>query len=399
MASSEAPPFPPAELRRVLQHGPWPPPPARDQSNRASGDPAAIALGQRLFFDGRLSVGGPVSCASCHDPARAWTDGRARAQGLAALERNSPTVLNSAHHRWFSWDGRADSLWAQSIQPILDPREMGASAKHVASVIRTDAGLSCLYAKAYRHPVTAEADDERVLVNVGKALAAFVERLGTGKTPFDEYRDALARGDSAAAARYPSPARRGLRIFVGKGNCSLCHFGPAFTNGEFHDVGVPFLVAPGRVDTGRHDGIRRLQADRFNLLGQYSDDPSRATATKTRHVEPQHANFGQFKTPSLRNVALTAPYMHDGRFATLRDVVRHYSDLDMERIHTHGEQLLRPLKLSESEIDYVVAFLETLTAPDATIAPATRRAHPRLPVALGASRRRRLTPRPGGCDD
>ena len=132
---------------------------------------------------------------------------------------------------------------------------------------------------------------------------------------------------------------------------------------------MPFLVAPGRVDTGRHDGIRRLRADRFNLLGQYSDDPSRATATKTRHVEPQHANFGQFKTPSLRNVALTAPYMHDGRFATLRDVVRHYSDLDMERIHTHGEQLLRPLKLSESEIDDLVAFLETLTAPDATTPP------------------------------
>ena len=101
----------------------------------------------------------------------------------------------------------------------------------------------------------------------------------------------------------------------------------------------------------------------------YSDDPSRATATKTRHVEQQHATFGQFKTPSLRNVALTAPYMHDGRYATLRDVVRHYSDLDMERIHTHGEQLLRPLKLPESEIDDLVAFLETLTAPDASATP------------------------------
>jgi cytochrome c peroxidase len=93
------------------------------------------------------------------------------------------------------------------------------------------------------------------------------------------------------------------------------------------------------------------------------------TATKTRHVEPQHANFGQFKTPSLRNVALTAPYMHDGRLATLRDVVRHYSRLDLERIHTHGEQLLRPLRLSEAEIDDLVAFLESLTAPAAAVAP------------------------------
>jgi cytochrome c peroxidase len=176
--------------------------------------------------------------------------------------------------------------------------------------------------------VTAEADDERVLVNVGKALAAFVERLGTGRTAFDEFRDALARGDRNAAGRYPAAAQRGLRIFVGTGNCSLCHVGPAFTNGEFHDVGVPFLVAPGRVDGGRHEGIKRLGADRFNLLGPYSDDASGAAHTKTRHVDLRHANFGQFKTPSLRNVALTAPYMHDGRYASLREVVRHYSELD-----------------------------------------------------------------------
>jgi cytochrome c peroxidase len=143
---------------------------------------------------------------------------------------------------------------------------------------------------------------------------------------------------------------------------------PAFTNGEFHDVGVPFLVAPGRVDAGRHEGLKRLRADRFNLLGPYNDDATGTAAVKTRHVEPQHANFGQFKTPSLRNVALTAPYMHDGRFATLRDVVRHYSTLDMERIHTHGEQLLRPLRLSETEIDDLVAFLESLTDPRAPAA-------------------------------
>jgi len=368
-AAAEVIPFEAAEVRRVAQHGPWPPPPARDPSNRVSGDPVAIALGRRLFFDGRLSPGGSVACASCHDPARAWTDGRPRALGLAPLDRNTPTVLNVSQHRWFFWDGRADSLWAQALQPILDPREMGGSARHVAAVIRADPRLSCLYAKAHGRPPAAEADDERVLVNAGKALAAFVERLGTGRTPFDEFRDALLRGDRDAAGRYPVSAQRGLKIFVGKGNCSLCHFGVAFTNGEFHDVGVPYLVAPGRVDSGRHEGIRRLQADRFNLLGAYSDDASGASAIKTRTVELQHANFGQFKTPGLRNVALTAPYMHDGRYATLREVVRHYSELDMERIHTHGEQLLRPLKLTEVEIDDLVAFLETLTAPDATAAP------------------------------
>jgi cytochrome c peroxidase len=228
-----------------------------------------------------------------------------------------------------------------------------------------------LYGKAYGRLATAEADDEHVLVNVGKALAAFVEGVGSGRTPFDEFRDALARGDREAAGRYPEAAQRGLKIFVGRGNCSLCHYGPAFTNGEFHDVGVPFLVQPGKVDAGRHGGIKRLKADRFNLLGPYSDDASGASATKTRHVALQHTTFGQFKTPSLRNVALTAPYMHDGRYDTLRQVVRHYSELDMERIHADGERLLRPLKLSDAESDDLVAFLESLTAPDAARAPAT----------------------------
>jgi len=110
----------------VFQHGPWPPPLPRDPSNRVSGDPAAIALGQRLFFDGRLSAGGAVACASCHDPARAWTDGRKQAVGLAPLDRNTPTILNVARQRWFSWDGRADSLWSQSVKPIVDDCRHGA---------------------------------------------------------------------------------------------------------------------------------------------------------------------------------------------------------------------------------------------------------------------------------
>ena len=269
--------FETGEIRRVLQHGPWPQPLPRDPSNRVSGDSAAIALGQRLFFDGRLSAGGKVACASCHVPDQAWTDGRRRAVGLAPVDRNTPTVLNVVRHRWFSWDGRADSLWSQSMKPIIDPREMGASARHAAVLVRADAALACLYAKAYGRPVTAEADDERVLVNVGKALAAFVERLGTGQTAFDEFRDALARGDRDAAGGYPAAAQRGLRIFVGKGNCSLCHFGPAFTNGEFHDVGVPFLAAPGRVDGGRHEGIKR--SARTATMPRERPPPRRGTSS------------------------------------------------------------------------------------------------------------------------
>lgn len=374
LAGADVPPgldFAPSELRRVLQHGPWPPPPTRDPSNRVSGDPRAVALGQRLFFDPRLSANRAIACATCHVPERAWTDGRPRAVGLAALDRNTPTVLDAGLHRWFSWDGRSDSLWSQSVKPILDPREMGASASLVAALVGADPTVACLYGRIYGSPAGSGtgADDERVLVNVGKALAAFVESVRSGRTAFDELRDALARGDGSTAARYPPAARRGLKLFVGPGNCSVCHFGPRFTNGEFHDVGVPFLVAPGRVDAGRHEGIKRLRADRFNLLGPYSDDATGVLATKTRHVDLQHANYGQFKTPSLRSVALTPPYMHDGRYATLAAVVRHYSTLDMERLHTHGEQLLRPLRLSPAEIEDLVAFLETLSDPRATAGP------------------------------
>jgi len=362
-------PLTPSEVRQVLRHGPWPPGPPHDPSNRASGDAHAIALGRRLFFDARLSADGALACATCHVPARAWTDGRRRAIGLEPLDRNTPSLLDVGRQRWFSWDGRADSLWSQSLKPIVDPREMGASAAHAARLVRRDRTLACLYEQAFGGAPRggADADDELALVNVGKALAAFLETLVSGRTAFDDFRDAVARGDATAAGAYPDAARRGLRIFLGQGRCGVCHLGPAFTNGEFHDVGVPFLIAPGRVDPGRHEGIKRLRADRFNLLGRYSDDAAGAAATKTRHVELQHANFGQFKTPSLRNVASTAPYMHDGRYATLRDVVRHYSELDMERIHTHGEQLLRPLRLTDTEVADLVGFLETLTSSDAAV--------------------------------
>jgi len=358
------------DVRRLTAHGPWPQSPARDPSNAASGNAAAIALGHRLFFDPRLSVNGAVACATCHVPENGWTDGRARAVGLTQVERNTPTILDVALHRWFSWDGKADSLWSQSLKPIVDPREMGASAAHVAKLVRSDAALACLHAKAFGAPRDrAAVEPERALVHAGKALAAFMETVRSGRAPFDDFRDALARGDAEAAARYPAAARRGATLFL-KSDCHVCHIGPAFTNGEFHDVGVPFALGGGRVDAGRFEGVKRVRADRFNLLGPWNDDRSGVAAVKTRHVEATHASFGQFKTPSLRNLLHTAPYMHDGRYATLREVVRHYSELDMERIHTHGEQLLRPLKLSPSEIDDLVAFLESLTDPTAARMPA-----------------------------
>jgi len=236
---------------------------------------------------------------------------------------------------------------------------MGSDFVQVAAVVRADADLRRRYRAAFGAPPAAA--DEAVAIAVAKALAAYQETLVTGRTPFDNFRDALARGDVAAVARYPAAARRGLAIFVGKGRCNVCHLGPNFTNGEFHDTGIPFFAGPGRVDPGRHEGIRRMQASRHNLLGPFNDDPARSTATATRYVAQEHRNFGEFRVPSLRNVARTAPYMHNGSLATLREVVRHYSEIDEDRLHADGERILRPLHLSAAEIDDVVAFLDSLT--------------------------------------
>ena len=258
------PAFSAEEVARILAHGPWPPAQTRDPSNRASGQPAAIDFGRRLFFDARLSADGRVACATCHVPQRAFTDALPRSRGLADLDRNAIALANLRQQRWYGWAGASDSLWMASIRPLLDERELGASAAHVAAAVRGDQRLACQYEQAFGRPVPA--DDETVLVDVGKALAAFQETLVTGRTPFDEFRDALARGDAAAAARYPPAAQRGLKLFVGRGNCFFCHSGPAFTNGEFHDVGVPYFVAPGRADGGRYAGIQAFAASRVNLL-------------------------------------------------------------------------------------------------------------------------------------
>jgi cytochrome c peroxidase len=350
------------ERAAILAHGPWPPAFAPDPSNRVSADPAAIALGRQLFSDTRLSGDGKRACVTCHNPARHFSDGLDRSVGVARVDRNAIALANLRLNRWFGWSGAADSLWAQTLRPILDAKELGGSAEIVRERLAADAGLAAAYTGIFGAAPAADPP-ELVLVNVGKALAAFQETITTGRTAFDAFRDAMERGDEAAMASYPGAAQRGLKTFVGKGRCTACHHGANFTNGEFDDVGVPYFAEPGRVDPGRHGGIAELRASPFSLLGPHNDDPARATAEPTRHVEPLHRNWGEFRVPSLRNAAATGPYMHNGSLATLRDVVRHYSEVDVERLHgDDGARLVRPLRLSAQEAADLVAFLETLSA-------------------------------------
>ena len=234
----------PREIEAIAQHGPWPPPAVRDPSNRVSGFPAAIALGRSLFSEPRLS-GRDAACIACHLPTLDWRDGRKRGVGTVELDRRTPSLWNVGLRKWFGWDGSADSLWMQSLRPIVDSREMAGSAAGTARLLRDDTTLSCGYRNAFGS--SPGGSDEKLLVDAAKALAAFQETLITPRTPFDDFRDALVTGDRVAAARYPLPAQRGLRIFVGSGNCAACHFGPAFTNGEFGDVGVPFEMVERRV--------------------------------------------------------------------------------------------------------------------------------------------------------
>ena len=349
------------ERARILSLGPWPPALQKDPTNRASGNAAAIALGARLFFDARLSPSGYIACVTCHQADRAWTDLKSRAHGLADLPRNTPALNNLRLQRWFGWGGAADSLWMASLRPLLDAREFDSNPAWVAHVYVREPEYACLYERAFGHVPTGKGVDlDQVLVNTAKAIAAYQEGLVTGRTSFDEFRDALARGDAAASARYPAAAQRGLRIFIGRGNCVACHNGPNFSNGEFADVGVPFFTGPGEVDAGRYRDLQNLRDNRFNLLGRYNDAGSSA-ATATRHaaLEPRH--WGEFKVPSLRNVAVTAPYMHNGSLPTLHDVLRHYSELDQSRIHASARPLLQPLKLAAEEAESLLAFLQTLT--------------------------------------
>jgi cytochrome c peroxidase len=361
--------FTPTESRRIQSHGPWPPPPSftplRDPGNALAAKPQAVALGQRLFFDARLSEGGRLACASCHVPGLAFVDGQAGAVGRETLNRNTPTLWNAVHGRWWAWDGAFDSLWSQAIAPLTHPQEMASSGAHIRQLLQKDAELSCRYQRSTGRKPEA-VSDEAALVDTAKALAAFVGSLQSGPTPFDQFLQALVRGDRQAASRYPLQAQRGLRLFVGKGQCSTCHHGPLFSNGEFADIGVPFFARPGVVDPGRHGGIAQLRASSYNLLSRWSDASDVRTRVKTQHLASGHRNFGEFKVPSLRNVAETAPYMHDGQLPTLETVVRHYSELNLDRLHADGEQILQPLKLTETEVADLVVFLRTLSDPKAT---------------------------------
>jgi cytochrome c peroxidase len=386
-AADEPVTFTEIEVKRFLQHSPLPPPPANETNARAD-DPRAAALGQALFFDPRLSKGGTISCATCHQPEKSFTDGRALSKGAADGRRHTPSLWNVAYNRWLFWDGRADSLWSQALHPIEDPVEMAGSRDAVLAAVSGDRRLRSAY-EAVFGPLPAHGasrpEVSRAFANLGKAIEAYERRLLSRRAPFDVFVEGFRENDAAKQAALSPAARRGLKLFLGRGNCRTCHTGPTFSDGEFHAIALP--PATGVPDPGRLEGIERVVTDEFGAGGAYSDRTDGPRAQNVRYlsrVAPQAR--GQFKTPTLRNVARTAPYMHDGRLATLPDVLAHYSRLENRPpAGPHQEAILTPLALSREETSDLLAFLDALT--DTSLDPALARP----PAPVPSSRAPRTT--------
>lgn len=384
------------EKRRIARQSPLPDPPA-DPTNAVADDPAAAHFGQFLFFDERLSSNGEIACASCHLPESDWSDGIPLAEGLGRSSRHTPSLWNVAYNRWFFWDGRADSLWAQVRHPLEDPREQGTNRLAVAHLISGEADLRRAYEgifgplpdlsdrsrfPAAARPVAADPahpehlawaamtrrDQDtvnRIFSNVAKSIAAFERRLLSRRSAFDVFAEGLASGDEDKLSALSPAAQRGLRLFIGEANCRLCHHGPTFSDLEFHNILVPPVDPELPEDPGRRDGIAQVFRDVFNGAGEYSDDPSEEARLKVEYLNPSPENFAAFKTPTLRNVAVTAPYMHQGQFADLRAVLEYYSTLEGAiQPRGHRERILVPLELSEGEMGDLIAFLESLTDTD-----------------------------------
>lgn len=347
------------EIEIILSHGPWPLATTKDETNRFSGDDDAIKLGEKLFFDPALSTPADFSCASCHDPDLNFTDGQPIAAAMDIGSRNTPSIFNSRFQHWYGWAGSVDTLCGASLRAILNPVEMAGSADTIAAYIDRTPSLKDpvqeIVGASWR-----DASDPDKLVYTAKILAAYVETLVSKPSDFDHFRDALKSNNIEKINAYPDSAKRGLKIFVGEGNCSLCHFGSLFTNLDFSDIGIPHFIKPGIVDKGRYQGIKELKSSPYSSLSSYSDDQTEKSSILARHVTLRHQNWGEFKVPSLRSVSKTPPYMHNGSLDTLKDVINHYSELDEERLHTDGVAILRPLHLTDAQKSDLLTFLKSL---------------------------------------
>jgi len=337
------------------------PPLPPDPTNAVADDPRAQALGHRLFFDTRLSSNGMISCATCHQPIRHFTDGLSKGVALGMSKRNTPSIVGTAYSPWLYWDGRKDSQWSQALAPLEDPNEHGGNRLKILSVIASDSAYRSAYESLFGAPpdLTRQQDIDRAFANAGKAIAAYERLLMHGISRFDAYVAHLeAGGDSLDQNFLSNNEIKGLRLFIGEARCTECHNGPLFSNNEFHNTGL-LSIAGETPDRGRIDGVRTLLADPFNCLGEFSDDSIRA-CSELRYARMGAELIGATRTPSLRNLANTAPFQSKGQFQSLPEVLRHYNQAPPAMI---GHNEAKSLGLSNWELRNLEAFLHALAAP------------------------------------
>jgi len=314
-----------------------------------------VALGRELFFDKRLSADASISCAGCHAPERAFTDGKRIAEGIGGRTgtRNSPTLLNAMFNTGQFWDGRAESLEAQARLPLVNPDEMGNQTyEQIVMRLRGVPDYAKKFERVFGGTITMDA--------VAKAIAAYERTLVAGNSPFDRYQS----GDMNALS---STARSGMILFRGKARCNVCHtinqgFGayPFLSDGNYRNTGVAanvtgFAAVSRRAMQVASDFKPALLAE----LSKQSDSPLLGRFIVTGNT----LDIGAFRTPSLRNVELTAPYFHDGSAATLADVVKFYVKGGNENAFRDWQ--LEPVDLSDDEQHDLIEFLKALTSDEA----------------------------------
>ncbi|MBK6693597.1 MAG: hypothetical protein IPG50_15520 [Myxococcales bacterium] len=357
----------------LLQDMKVPAAPPADATNSKADDPAAAALGEKLFSETGFGSAA-VSCATCHEPGKAFASDKPVAVGAGTVDRNAPSVLLAAYSRWQFWDGRADSLWMQALGPLEAADEVASTRLQVGHTVfakyRTEYeaiwGAMPAFDVAARFPASGKPGDAswsamssedqtaatRVFVNVGKSIAAFERTLRVKPNRLDAY----AGGDTSALT---TVEKQGLFDFF-VGGCIQCHFGPRLTNDAFHNVRFPTGRKDGQADRGRPDGVTALLAAEFNSASQWSDAQS---STKLAALENRIHPIGAFKTPTLRGVANTAPYGHGGSVPNLVEVTILYGKAGLEASDPRAIGTIEPwvAKFSEHHRPGIEAILNVLT--------------------------------------
>jgi len=363
--------------------------PKQDKTNRVVNNADAAKLGQKLFFDKRFSTDGTVACASCHKPKLFFTDGLPQAVGLSKTTRNAPSIVGASNNTWFFLDGRVDSLWSQALHPIENTLEHGNNRSQFAKVIFNDPELKKDYEKVFgplpdisnksRFPDNAgpirvreikkawknmAPADQKIItdifVNGGKAIAAYETLLQPAPSRFDKYVKAVSNNDAEKIQSLLNKDEvAGLDIFLDKGKCFICHNGPMFSDQGFHNIGTPPLNVK-KYDFGRSKAVRRVKKNPFNCLSEYNDSKDKSCDELKYIVIHEEETMAAFKTPSLRNVTKTGPYMHGGQYKTLSEVIKHYNDPPATKV---GMNKLLDIDLTDEEMAQLEAFLKTLDSP------------------------------------